>query len=267
MGIQFQKAIIRNRELIWRLIQREVQGRYRGSVLGLGWSFVQPLAMLAVYTLVFSQVFKARWGNGVESGPLAFAVNLFAGLIVFNLFAECVNRAPGLILANPNYVKKVVFPLEVLPPAALGTAGFHAGTSVVVLIIFEIAAFGRIPSSIIWLPVVWIPLLLGTLAVSWVLSAVGVFLRDIGQLVGVVISMLMFLSPIFFPLSALPPRWLPLLNINPLAHIIEQTRMVAIIGKAPSITYLIMGISLSLIACELSYRTFQRAKPAFADVI
>ncbi len=223
--------------------------------------------MLAVYTLVFSQVFKARWGNGENTGPLAFAVNLFAGLIVFNLFVECVNRAPGLILVNPNYVKKVVFPLEILAPVALITAGFHAITSLVVLIIFEIAAYGRIPISILWLPLVWTPLLLGTLAITWLLSAVGVFLRDIGQLVGVLTSMLMFLSPIFFPLSALPPRWLPVLQLNPLAQVIEQTREVTIIGNAPNPTYLVLGISLGLIACELSFRAFQKAKPAFADVI
>lgn len=267
MKIQFPKAILRQRELLWRLSQREIQGRYRGSVLGLGWSFVQPLAMLAVYTLVFSQVFKARWGSGENTGPLAFAVNLFAGLIVFNLFVECVNHAPGLILANPNYVKKVVFPLDILAPVTLVTAGFHAITSLVVLIIFEVAAYGGIPITILWLPLVWTPLLLGTLAITWLLSAIGVFLRDIGQVVGVLTSMLMFLSPIFFPLSALPPRWMPVLQINPLAHVIEQTRTVTIIGKAPSASYLVLGISLGLIACELSYRAFHRAKPAFADVI
>lgn len=267
MKVYFPKSIYRHRELLWRLSQREIQGRYRGSFLGLGWSFVQPLAMLAVYTLVFSQVFKARWGTSEHAGPLAFAVNLFAGLIVFNLFSECVNRAPGLVLANPNYVKKVIFPLDILAPVALGTAGFHAITSLLVLIIFEVAGYGRIPYSILWLPLVWTPLLLGTLAITWLLSAIGVFLRDIGQLVGVIVSILMFLSPIFFPLSALPPRWLPILQLNPLAHVIEQTRSVAITGNPPDVTYLICGITLGLLACETSYRAFQKAKPAFADVM
>lgn len=265
--ITFPDSIWRHRELIWRLSEREIQGRYRGSALGLSWSFVQPLSMLAVYTLVFSQVFKARWGTGEDLGPLAFAVNLFAGLIVFNLFSECLNRAPGLVLANPNYVKKVVFPLEVLAPVATGTAGFHALTSLLVLIIFEIAAYGRIPLSFLWLPLVWTPFLLGTLAITWLLSAVGVFVRDIGQLVGVGVSMLMFLSPIFFPLSALPARWLPILQLNPLAQVIEQTRAVTVIGIAPSMTYIIVGIAVATVACEASYRAFQKAKPAFADVI
>jgi lipopolysaccharide transport system permease protein len=267
VGVRFPGTIWRHRELIWRLSEREIQGRYRGSVLGLGWSFVQPLTMLAVYTLVFSQVFKSRWGTGVDAGPLAFAVNLFAGLIVFNLFSECVNRAPGLVLANPNYVKKVVFPLEILAPVALGTAVFHAITSVLVLVIFEIAAYGRIPLSFLWLPIVWAPFLLGTLAITWLMSAIGVFLRDIGQLVGVAISMLMFLSPIFFPMSALPARWLPILQINPLAQIIEETRAVTILGKAPSMMYVVLGITIGIAACEGCYRAFQKAKPAFADVI
>jgi lipopolysaccharide transport system permease protein len=265
--ISFPASIWRHRELIWRLSEREIQGRYRGSTLGLGWSFVQPLTMLAVYTLVFSQVFKARWGTGEDLGPLAFAVNLFAGLIVFNLFSECLNRAPGLILANPNYVKKVVFPLEVLAPVAVGTSGFHAITSLLVLVIFEVVAYGRIPLSFLWLPLVWTPFLLGTLAITWVLSALGVFVRDIGQLVGVVVSMLMFLSPIFFPLSALPGRWLPVLQLNPLAQIIEETRAVTILGNAPNMTYIIWGITIGMVACEASYRAFQKAKPAFADVI
>jgi lipopolysaccharide transport system permease protein len=267
MRLNFPSSIWRNRELIWRLSEREIQGRYRGSALGLSWSFVQPLAMLAVYTLIFSQVFKARWGTGEDLGPLAFATNLFAGLIVFNLFSECINRAPGLILANPNYVKKVVFPLEILAPVATGTAGFHALTSLLVLMIFEIAAYGRIPLSFLWLPLVWTPFLLGTLALTWVLSSLGVFIRDIGQLVGVVVSMLMFLSPIFFPLSALPARWLPILHLNPIAQVIEETRAVTVLGNAPSMTYIIMGITFGIFACEASYRAFQKAKPAFADVI
>ena len=267
MKVRFPTSIWQHRELIWRLSEREIKGRYRGSILGLSWSFMQPLTMLAVYTLVFSQVFKARWGTGEDVGPLAFAVNLFAGLIVFNLFSECLNRAPGLILANPNYVKKVVFPLEVLAPVAAATAGFHALTSLLVLVIFEIAAYGRIPLSFLWIPVVWTPFLLGTLGITWILSALGVFVRDIGQLVGVVVSMLMFLSPIFFPLSAMPARWLPILQLNPLAHVIEETRSVTVLGHAPSMIFVLVGITSTLVICEICYRVFLRAKPAFADVI
>jgi lipopolysaccharide transport system permease protein len=194
-------------------------------------------------------------------------VNLFAGLIVFNLFSECVSRAPSLIVANPNYVKKVIFPLEVLGSVAVGSAGFHALTSLVILLVFELIAFQRLPLTLLWLPVVWLPLLLGSLACTWILSASGVFLRDIGQLIGVGLNMLMFLSPIFFPVSALPARWQPLLGLNPLAQVIEQTRRVAVQGLNPDLSYLVIGVTLTLLACEISFRGFQRSKGAFADVL
>jgi lipopolysaccharide transport system permease protein len=267
MKVRFPAAIWRNRELWWRLTEREVLGRYRGSILGWGWSFLQPLMMLTVYTFVFSQVFKARWGSLEQAGPLGFAVNLFAGLIVFNLFAECATRAPGLVLANPNYVKKVIFPLEVLGMVAVGNAGFHALTSLVILVLFQLLAFHALPLTYLWLPLVWLPLVLGSLAITWMLAAMGVFLRDIGQFVGVAVSMLMFLSPVFFPLSALPNRWQPLLKLNPLAHVIEQTRLITVQGHAPSIGYLAGGLLIAVVACELCFRSFQKAKRAFADVI
>lgn len=267
MRFRFPQALWKHRELWWRLTEREVLGRYRGSALGIGWSFITPLAMLAVYTFVFSQVFKARWGGLEQAGPLGFAVNLFAGLIVFNLFSECVNRAPGLVLANPNYVKKVVFPLEVLGSVAVGSSVFHALTSLVILVVFEMVAFRQLPLTLLWLPVIWLPLILGSLACTWFLSAAGVFIRDIGQLIGVGLNMLMFLSPIFFPLSALPPRWQPVLQLNPLAQVIEQTRRTAIQGLNPNWIYVVLAILITFVACEISFRGFQKSKGAFADVL
>jgi len=265
--LKFPRAIWTNRELWWRLTEREVLGRYRGSLLGITWSFITPLAMLSVYTFVFSQVFKARWGGLEQAGPLGFAVNLFAGLMVFNLFSECISRAPGLVVGNPNYVKKVVFPLEILACVAVGNAGFHALTSLVILMVFELMAFQHLPFTLLWLPLVWLPLIFGSLACTWLLSAAGVFLRDIGQLIGVGINMLMFLSPIFFPISALPAKWQPWLQLNPLAQVIEQTRRVSLQGVNPGWEYLIFGTLATLAACELSFRVFRKSKGAFADVI
>ena len=190
MKLRFPGVLWSQRELWWRLTEREVLGRYRGSVLGVAWSFLNPLAMLAVYTFVFSYIFKARWGNLDNEGPLGFAINLFAGLIVFNIIAECLTKAPGLIVANPNYVKKVIFPLEILPSVAVGSALFHALTSLVVLAVFQLIAGHTLSLSSLWLPLVWLPLLLGCLAISWVLASLGVFLRDIGQFITVLISML-----------------------------------------------------------------------------
>lgn len=267
MLLRFPEALWRHKELWWRLTEREVLSRYRGSLLGMAWGFLNPLAMLAVYTFVFSQVFKARWGNLEDSGPIGFAVNLFAGLIVFNFFAECANRAPGMVLANPNYVKKVIFPLEILAAVIVGGAFFNALTSLIVLAIFELVGFRHIPLTALWLPLVWLPLLTGCLALTWLLGALGVFLRDVGQIVAVMVSMLMFLSPIFFPLSALPARWQPILVMNPLAPVIEQTRRVLVDGSQPSLSYLLMATILTTVICEASFRSFQKAKRAFADVL
>ena len=267
--LQFPSALTRHRQLFWRLSEREVSGRYRGSVLGWSWSFLQPLLMLAVYSFVFSEVFQSRWGNDPsgERGPLAFAINLFAGLIVFNLFSECASKAPTLILHHSNYVTKVVFPVELLPAVTVASASFHALTSLAVLGVFQLISNGSIPPSMLWLPLVWLPLLMGSLGVSWCLSALGVFLRDIDQLVSVSLSMLMFLSAVFYPLAALPPAWQPLLGLNPLVRVIEETRRVCVMNLAPHSSYLLLGTGLSLIFCEISFRAFQRARRGFADVL
>ena len=267
MMFRFHTELWRHRQLWWRLTEREVVGKYQGSMLGVAWSFLNPLAMLAVYTFVFSQVFQARWGTLENEGPLGFAINLFAGLIVFNLFAECINRAPSLVLANPNYVKKVIFPLEVLGAVAVGSALVQALTSLAVLMVFELITLQRIPLTFLYLPIVWTPLVLGCLAITWVLAALGVFLRDISQITSVFVSMLMFLSPIFYPVSALPKLWQPILASNPLAQAIEQTRAVTISGSHPNKDYVLIGTLLAVIACELAFRLFQKGKRAFADVV
>ena len=267
MLVKFPVSLWRNRELWWRLTERDIVGRYKSSLLGMSWSFITPLAMLAVYTFVFSQVFKARWSGVEQTSSLAFAINLFAGLIVFNLIAECVNRAPSLILSHENYVKKVVFPIDILAAVVVGSAVFNSITSLCILILFRLISVQTIPVTSLWLPAVWLPVVLIGLALTWILSSLGVFLRDIGQIVGVAINMLMFLSPVFFPLSALPDQWKPILQINPLAHAIEQTRTVLILGQSPDPGYLIIGSIAGILICELSYRFFKKSQRAFADVI
>ena len=266
-GLSFLRSLLNHRELWWRLSEREVIGRYRGSILGWGWSLLTPLMMLAVYTFVFSTVFKARWGDLDQAGSLGFAINLFAGLITFNVFAECATQAPTLILNNVNYVTKVIFPLETLGAVSVATAVFHAVTSTIVLVVFELIAVQRVPLTIVLLPIVWIPFLLGCLSMSWLLSALGVFLRDLGQLMGVVVSMLMFLSAVFYPLSALPPTLQTLMGLNPLVVVIEQSRRVLVQGVMPSVGYVISGSVLMLGLCELSYRFFCKARRGFADVL
>jgi len=256
----------RNRGLIIQLAKRDVLGRYRGSVLGLAWSFFNPLLMLAVYTFVFSVVFKALWGLGDES-KVNFAIILFAGLIVHGLFAECINRAPSLIVSNPNYVKKVVFPLEILPSVTLGSALFHAGVSLVVLLTAQLIVTQRLPWTVIIFPLVLLPLLLSTVGFAWLLSALGVYLRDVGQTTSILTTVLMFLSPLFYPLSALPENYRIWLHLNPLTFIIEESRNVLIFGRMPNWS----GWTLALVAGTLvsagGFWWFQKTRKGFADVL
>ncbi|MCD2511080.1 ABC transporter permease [Comamonas endophytica] len=259
-------SLWRNRELIKTSAKREVHGRYRGSVMGILWSFFNPVFMLAVYTFVFSEVFKARWSGGGESKS-EFALVLFAGLIVFNIFSECINRAPGLILANSNYVKKVVYPLEILPWVTLLSALFHAAISLCVWLLAYVAFFGIPHATALYLPLIVLPFLLFVMGLSWALASLGVFLRDVSQLVGVITTVLMFLSPIFYPAAALPEDYRHLVYLNPLTPVIEQTRDVLFWGKSPE--FVLMGwywIFALAIAC-LGFAWFQKTRSGFADVL
>jgi len=265
----FVKLLWCRRELIWRLAQRDILGRYRGSLLGWAWTFINPLAMLAIYTFVFSQVFKARWSGqiGFDQGPLFFATNLFVGLIVFNQFSECFIKAPGIVLSNPNFVSKIVFPLETLPVVTVLSSFVHTLSSLLILMIFELISNGGLKLEYGWLVLVWLPMLLLCLSATWLLSIVGVYFRDFSQISGVITSALLFLSPVFFPLSALPLKFQPILALNPIAIMIEQTRQVTIAGQHPSMHYLIMTIFVSIITAELSLKVFMRIKPSFADML
>jgi len=236
--------------------------------MGLAWSFFNPVFMLAVYTYVFSEIFKSRWGGiGNGEGKTLFALILFVGMIVLGLFNEVLNRAPGLILANVNYVKKVVFPIEILPVIAMGAALFHSFISLGVLL----AAFWLFNGYLHWTamlaPLVLLPLVILTLGLAWMLASLGVFLRDVGQTIAIVTTVLMFLSPIFYPLSAVPEGFRLFIMANPLTFIIEQAREVLIWGHLPN--WLGLGIyTLAAIAVAWAgYAWFQKTRKGFADVL
>lgn len=264
--VEMVASIWRNRSLIHASAKREVLGRYRGSALGLLWSFFNPLFMLIVYTLVFSVVFNARWGSGSTS-KVEFALVLFAGLIVFNLFAECIGRAPSLILANPNFVKKVVFPLEILPFVGLLAALYHAFISLGVWLATYIALFGLPHVTVFLFPLVTLPFVFFIMGFSWILASLGVFLRDVSQFIGVVVSMLMFLSPIFYPASALPESYRHLLYLNPLTPTIEMTRDVLYWGRLPDFTMLAVYWLATGVIAWLGFAWFQKTRKGFADVL
>jgi lipopolysaccharide transport system permease protein len=260
------KGLWRNYSLILTLAKREVVGRYRGSFLGIFWSFFNPLFMLAVFTFVFSVVFKARWGGGSDS-KTEFALVLFAGLIVFNLFSECINRAPVLILANVNYVKKVIFPLEILPWVVLGSAMFHAGISLGIWMTAYTFLFGLPHVTALLLPVVFLPLVLLIMGISWILASLGVYLRDVSQFVSILTTVLMFLSPIFYPVSALPEAYRPFLLLNPLMPAIEQARNVLYWGKTPDMIMLGVYFLVASFIAWLGFAWFQKTRKGFADVL
>lgn len=260
------RTLRRNRELIQALVRREVLGRYQGSVLGLAWSFLHPLFMLAVYTFVFSVVFQARWPGGGDS-QVEFALVLFTALLAFGIFAECVGRAPGLVLGNPNYVTKVVFPLEVLPVVSLLSALFHASVGLLVWLGFHLLVRGLPPATALLLPLALAPLLLMTLGLSWLLASLGVFLRDVSQVVGVLTTTLMFLTPIFYAVSAVPPEYQVVMQANPLTPVIEQVRDVMLWGRGLDWAAWGLQMLLSSLLAWAGFAWFQATRKGFADVL
>lgn len=259
-------SVWENRALLRALVVREVLGRYRGSALGLLWALFNPILMLAVYTFVFSVVFKARWSGGSDS-PTEYALALFAGLIAYNLFAECVTRSPGLVLANANYVKKVIFPLEILPVVGIGAALFHALVSLCVWLAFFVAVSGLPAATVAWTPLVLLPLVLLVAGVSWALASLGVYLRDVGQVTSLLTTVLLFMSPVFYPASALPERLQPVYQLNPLTSIIEMLRDVLMWGKAPSPTSLALATLVGAMVAWGGFAWFQKTRRGFADVL
>jgi lipopolysaccharide transport system permease protein len=256
-----------HRFLVIQMVRREVIGRYRGSLMGLLWSFINPILMLAVYTFVFSEVFNAKWGAGGGDNKVDFALILFVGMIVYGIFAESVNRAPGLIVGNANFVKKVVFPLDILPWVAMGATLFHALISVSVWAMLFVVVKGYLNWTIVLLPVVVLPLVLFTMGCSWFLASTAVYIRDVSQTTGIITTVLLFLSPIFYPTSALPERYRDLLALSPLAYPIEQARELLIWGRLPEIGGLLVYTLVSVGVALAGLAWFQKTRGGFADVL
>jgi lipopolysaccharide transport system permease protein len=265
--LHLMRGLWHNRQLIWQMCKREVLSRYRGSVMGLLWSFFNPVFMLTIYTFVFSVIFKAKWEQTHSDNKTEFAVILFAGLIIFNFFSEVINRSPDLIPSHVNYVKKVVFPIEILPVIAAGSALFHTLVSVIVLLVFQFYISLTLPVTALLLPVIMLPLLIQVMGCAWFLASLGVFLRDVGQTVGLLTTALLFLSPIFFPPSALPEQIQPYLFLNPLTFIIEQTRGILIFGEMPDWRGLGIYSLISLMVSWAGFFWFQKTRKGFADVL
>lgn len=259
-------SFMRNHSLILQMTKREVIGRYRGSVLGIAWSFFNPLIMLAVYTVVFSTVFQAKWSIGSDS-KTEFALVLFIGMIVHGVLAESMNNSPSLMLRNISYVKKVVFPLEILPWVVMGSTLFHALISVVVWSLFYIVVNHSFQWTVIFLPLVFVPLIAFSLGISWFLASLGVYIRDIGQMTGVLTTILLFMSPIFYPASMLPEPYRTMIYLNPLTFVIEQARDILMWGNLPN--WFGMGVAyvVSFTTAWIGFAWFQKTRQGFADVL
>lgn len=257
-----------NRSLLWQFVKRSVASRYRGSMLGLFWSFVQPMMMLCVYTFVFSVVFRSRWGTDVDGGGRgSFAIIMFCGLAVFNIFSEAVNLNCTIVVANQNLVKKVIFPLEILPLSQ--TMATFAVGMVWFLLLFlgTVFIFGKISFTMLLLPLILIPLFLFTLGVSYFTASLGVYVRDTGYIVGVVLQILFFMTPIFYPVAAIPERYRWPIQANPLTILIEEARKVFLFGELPDWRFLSAAFVVSLLTLHLGFLWFHKTKKGFADVL
>lgn len=261
-------SLWRHRQLIGQLTRQEVVGRYRGSVLGIAWSFITPVLMLLVYTFVFSVIFGARWAAVPEGGKAAFAVVLFLGMSVYNLFSDVVVRAPQMIIANANYVKRVVFPLEVLPVVQLGSALFHFAVNMLAWLVAYMLVIGDLPpATALALPLLLLPLVAGTLGLGWLLASLGVYLRDLGQTIGLLVTAGLFLTPIFYPIEAIPQDYRRLILLNPLTHVLEQVRDAMLLEQLPSPAALAWSWVFGLGVLWLGYWWFQATRKGFADVL
>lgn len=261
------RSLWHNRHLILQMTRREIAARYRGSVIGLAWSFINPLLMLSVYTFVFSSVFKARWNTSTDESQADFAIILFVGMIVFGVFSEVVNKAPTQIISNANFVKKVVFPLEILSLVSLGTVLFHSMVSLIVLLLAQLIINHAVPWTVVLFPLVLLPLIFASLGVGWFLASLGVYIRDIGQITTVLTTVLLFLSAVFYPVSALPEEYQALLRLNPLVPIIAESRKVLVFGSLPDWSWLGTAMLLGLGVAFAGFWWFQKTRKGFADVL
>lgn len=254
-----------NHGLLRALTRREVEVRYRGTLLGVMWAVANPLTMLAIYTFLFGVIFKARWPGRADLPD--FVLMLYCGLVTFTIFSETLTRAPMAVFSQPNYVKKVVFPLELLPLSHLGAALVNAGISFVLLVIFVLVQHHTVAITALAIPLIVAPMALTLAGLAWFLSAIGVFFRDIGQLINIAMTMLMTLSPVFYPVSAAPDLVQSVIYLNPLTYPIEEVRRVLIMGLWPDWWTWSAYTAASAVIAVAGLWVFQNTRPAFADVV
>lgn len=259
-------ALGRHRTLVWQLAKRDVLGRYRGSSLGVLWSLAGPLLMLLVYVLAFGSIMRARW-PGAEESNSAFALIIFTGLIVHGFFSECLIRSPQLVASNTSYVKKIIFPIEILPWSMVFSALFHVGANMLILIVFFAIINGYVPWTVIFTPVVLLPFAILMIGMSWIVSALSVYFRDLNQIVSPLATAMLFLSSAIVPLDSVPGSFRFLFEMNPLTFIIDQLRSIMLWSAPPDSIGLAIYTCLSLAVFLLGFSFFQTVRRGFADVL
>ena len=259
--------IWKGRDLLRQLVRRNIEVRYKGTMMGLVWMIVTPLVMLAVYTFVFGVVFKARWGAGFGDSKAAFALIMFCGMAVFNIFSESVNGSVGIVAGNPNYVKKVVFPLELLPVSSVLSACFFGLVWIGILLLGVVIFFHKICFSAIFLPLILIPLVLLSFGIAWFVASLGVFVRDLSHAIGIILQVLYFMTPIFYSVEMVPEKIRPILLLNPLTPIVQSARQVLMYAQRPDWHALGVVTLLSIVVFQLGYCWFMKTKRGFADVL
>jgi lipopolysaccharide transport system permease protein len=262
----FASAFLAHASLLWQFARREISGRYRGSLIGFGWAVLNPLLLLAIYTFVFSVVFRIRWDEPVGN-RFGFALIVYAGMLVHGFFAECMTRAPTLVVDHRNLVKRVVFPLEILPWSTLIVATFHFAVGILLIAAALLVTTGAIPATAVALPLVFLPLALLALGVTYAFAALGVYLRDLSQVVGFLALTLLFISPVFYPASAVPEAWRFVIAMNPIAALMEMLRNVLLFGRWPSGVALATMWGLGIFVSWIGFYGFQRTRRGFSDVL
>ncbi|MBK8509963.1 MAG: ABC transporter permease [Candidatus Competibacteraceae bacterium] len=255
------------RSLFLKLLRRDFAERYRGSYLGVLWSLLLPLLSLLVFTFFFGVIFKMRWAGQSEGSLVGLALVLFIGMALYGFLAECFTRAPGLILGHPNYVKNVIFPLEMLPAVMVASALLLLAATLSIILALQLALGGGLSWTVLLLPLAVLPLVLFVLGVSWFLASLGVYIRDIQPLIGPLVQLMMFLSPVFYPMAALPEAMRPWLQLNPLALAIEQARGIILFGQPPAWMPYLLSLGASSLVALLGVYWFARTRQGFADVL
>jgi lipopolysaccharide transport system permease protein len=263
------RSLWAHRDLIIQLAQRSFTSRYKGSVLGVAWSFITPLIALVTYALVFGYIFHSRWSRDSGGSQIEFALTLFSGMIPFAFFSELINRSPMLIVGVPNLVKKVVFPLETISVSEALAGLVHMSVSLLILIVLCAVVRGQFHWTLLCLPLGIVPLVFLSLGLSWWLASMGAFLRDIGHTVALVVNLLFFLTPIFYDLNAdgIPVLLRSLLRLNPLASIVDLFRRSILWGMPPQWPSLLYALALSVLVLMAGYVWFMKSRKAFSDVL